>query len=85
LEETNEIVDWLYTNWDNYVAVAFLFRNDPTKTAADLGYPYLPQEVITKEIYEEYVSRLLPINLNIQGRVEDLLDQECATGVCPIR
>jgi len=48
--ETEEIVDWLDKNWDNYVAVSFLFRNDPTKTAKDLGYPYLPQEVASKHI-----------------------------------
>ena len=37
LDETNDIVDWLYDNWDSYVAVSFLFRNDPSKTAKDLG------------------------------------------------
>lgn len=85
LNETDEIVDWLDHNWDNYVAVAFLFRNDPTKTAADLGYPYLPQEVVTKEIYEEYVSKLLPVDLETSSKSIDLLDEGCDTGVCPIR
>lgn len=85
IEETEEIVKWLDHNWDNYVAVAFLFRNDPTKTAADLGYPYLPQEVVTKETYEEYVSRLLPVDLETSSKSIDLLDAECATGACPIR
>lgn len=85
LEETDEIVDWLYHNWDNYVAVSFLFRNDPSKTAADLGYPYLPQEVTTKEIYEAYVSKLLPVIVDTAGTSGDILDQDCATGVCPIR
>ena len=85
LEETEEIVDWLYNNWDNYVAVAFLFRNDPTKTAADLGYPYLPQEVTTKELYDEYVSRLKPVDLDQANSSEELLEDGCAGGVCPIR
>lgn len=61
IEETEDIVEWLYNNWDNYVAVSFLFRNDPSKTAADLGYPYLPQEVVDRETYETYVSQLLPM------------------------
>ena len=39
-----------------YVGVSFLFRNDPTKNAEDLGYAYLPQEVVTKEIYDAYVA-----------------------------
>lgn len=72
VEETDEIVDWLYHNWDSYVAVSFLFRNDPSKTAADLGHPYLPQEVTTKEIYEAYVSKLLPVILDDDPiKVED--------------
>lgn len=63
VDETDEIVDWLDKYWDSYVAVSFLFRNDPSKTAADLGYPYLPQEVTTKEIYEAYVAKLKPVVL----------------------
>jgi ribonucleoside-triphosphate reductase len=50
------IIDWIYANWDTYVGVSFLFCNDPTKTAADLGYAYLPQEVVTKETYDDYVG-----------------------------
>lgn len=83
--ETEEIVDWLYQNWDNYVAVSFLFRNDPTKTAQDLGYPYLPQEVVTKEAYEEYTSKLLPVDIDSANSFEELSDADCATGACPIR
>lgn len=66
--ETDEIVDWLYSNWDSYVAVSFLFRNDPSKTAADLGYPYLPQEVTTREIYDAYVAKLLPVTIDSQEK-----------------
>ena len=85
VEETHEIVDWLYNNWDSYVAVSFLFRNDPSKTAADLGYPYLPQEVTTKEEYERYVARLLPVDIDNANSFEELSDADCATGACPIR
>jgi ribonucleoside-triphosphate reductase len=85
VEETPEIVDWLYNNWDSYVAVSFLFRNDASKTAADLGYPYLPQEVTTKEIYEEYVAKLLPVDLEANNSFEEMQEDNCATGSCPIR
>lgn len=84
IHETEDIVNWLYNNWDSYVAVSFLFRNDPTKTAADLGYPYLPQEVVTKEMYEEYASKLLPIELDAQ-HFDTPLEDDCAGGACPIR
>lgn len=83
--ETPEIVNWIYTNWDSYVAVSFLFRNDPTKTAADLGYPYLPQEVVTKEMYEEYVTKLLPVDLETQHSLDTPLEDDCSGGACPIR
>ena len=85
VEETNDIVDWLYDNWDSYVAVSFLFRNDPSKTAKDLGYPYLPQEVTTKELYEEYVRKLYPVDIESANSFDEMLDSDCATGACPIR
>lgn len=84
INEVPEIIDWLLENWDNYVGVSFLFRNDPTKSAADLGYPYLPQEVVTKEVYDEYVSRLVPFDLD-DTKVSDSLEDECASGACPVR
>ena len=85
VDETHEIVDWLYNNWDSYVAVSFLFRNDPSKTAKDLGYPYLPQEVTTKEEYEKYVSQLREVDIDNANSFDELSDADCATGACPIR
>ncbi|MFG1227155.1 ribonucleoside-triphosphate reductase, adenosylcobalamin-dependent [Xanthobacter wiegelii] len=83
--EVPQIVEWLYENWDSYVGVSWLYRNDPTKTAQDLGYPYLPQEVVTEEVYREYVAKLQPINLDGANSFEEIQDRECATGACPIR
>lgn len=85
LNEVDSIVNWLLDNWDSYVGVSFLYRNDPTKTAKDLGYAYLPQEVVTKEVYQEYVSRLTPVEIDSVSTFEELRDIECATGACPIR
>lgn len=82
--EVPAIIDWLYENWDHYVGVSFLYRNDPTKTAEDLGYPYLPQQVVTKEVYDAYVSTLGEIIIDADG-VEGELEDACATGACPIR
>jgi len=85
--EVREIVDWLYNNWDSYVAMSFLFRNDVTKTAKDLGFAYLPQETVTEDVYNEYASRLKPVDLNGNGvGFSGLSDEaDCLTGACPIR
>ena len=83
--EVDAIIDWLLDNWDSYVGVSFLFRNDPTKTAKDLGYAYLPQEVVTKEVYDEYVARLQPVEIDKANDIDAELMDDCATGACPIR
>jgi adenosylcobalamin-dependent ribonucleoside-triphosphate reductase len=81
-EEVPAIVDWLHTNWDAYVAVSFLYRNDPTKTAADLGYAYIPQEVVTEDVFRQYESSLKPIALS---GFADAIQESCSTGACPVR
>jgi adenosylcobalamin-dependent ribonucleoside-triphosphate reductase len=85
VEEVDEIVDWLYDNWDVYVGVSFLFRADPTKSAKDLGYLYLPQEVVTKKAYDEYAAVLQPIELDKSNDIDAVLEDDCTTGACPIR
>lgn len=84
-DEIPEIIDWIHENWDTYVGVSFIYRNDPTKTAEDLGYAYLPQEVVTKETYDAYVSMLGPVDLDQTNSFDELTDEGCATGACPIR
>lgn len=93
-DEVPGIVSWLDANWDSYVGVSFLYRTDPSKTAADLGYLYLPQEVVTKETFDAYASTLRPLTGVKDGAEEmkpDVDDyevdtgSECATGACPIR
>jgi adenosylcobalamin-dependent ribonucleoside-triphosphate reductase len=83
--EVEGIVQWLYDNWDIYVGVSFLYRTDPTKTAKDLGYLYLPQEVVTEDEYNRYVATLLEVDLEDANSFEELRDEGCATGACPIR
>lgn len=84
-EEVPAIIDWLMANWDCYVGVSFIYRADPTKTAKDLGYLYLPQEVVDEQTYEAYVATLLPVSLDDANSFDEIMDQECATGACPIR
>ncbi len=83
--EIPAIIDWLQENWETYVGVSFLFRNDPTKNAEDLGYAYLPQEVVTKEVFEKYASGLKEIDYNGIEMRDDEITESCATGACPVR
>lgn len=85
VEEVPEIIDWLLENWNSYVGVSFLFRVDPTMTARDAGYLYLPQEVVTKDVYDAYVATLQPISLDSANSFDEIEDEGCATGACPIR
>jgi ribonucleoside-triphosphate reductase len=79
------IIEWILENWETYVGVSFIYRNDPTKTAADLGYAYLPQEVVTEEAYRAYANTLMPVDLTNLASTDDLSDEACTTGSCPIR
>jgi ribonucleoside-triphosphate reductase len=83
--EIDVIIDWLLANWDIYVGVSFLYRNDPTKTAKDLGYLYLPQEVVTKDTYDKYVATLLPVSLENTESFNELTMDDCSTGACPVK
>lgn len=81
--EVPSIVRWMQVNWNIFVGVSFLFRTDPTKTAKDLGYAYLPQEVVSKSTYDEYVKGLLPLDI-VDSDVE-FINDPCSTGACPVK
>jgi len=83
--EIPQIIDWLLDNWDCYVGVSFIYRTDPTKTAKDLGYLYLPQEVVDEQTYREYVATVTDVDLNNTNSFDEITDAECATGSCPIK
>ena len=68
-----------------YVSVSFLYRNDPTKLVKDLGYPYLPQEVVCKTKFDDYVKQLKEFDLDNMGIMVDDSEDDCEGGVCPIR
>ena len=85
LDEVGDIIQWLLKNWDIYVGVSFIYRADPSKTAQDLGYLYLPQEVVDKATYNKYVAELKEVDLNNTNTFEELTDMDCATGACPIK
>lgn len=84
-EEKEDIVQWLLDNWDIYVGVSFLFKNDPTVSAKDLGFNYLPQEYVTKNVFEDYEKQILPIDWDGTDFEEEYEDDGCAGGMCPVK
>jgi ribonucleoside-triphosphate reductase len=83
--EIDGIVEWLLSNWDSYVGVSFLFRADPTKSAKDLGFLYLPQSVVTRKEYEDYVALIQTLDLNQSNDIDAPIEDDCAGGFCPVR
>lgn len=85
-DEVPDIIDWLISNWENYVGVSFLYRMDASKTAMDLGYLYLPQEVTTKEAYDDYVKGLREVDFSkLKDSKDNIIEtQECSGGICPV-
>lgn len=83
--EIEDIKQWLLDNWDCYVGVSFIYRSDPTKTAKDLGYLYLPQEVVDEQTYQEYVQNLLVVDINSANSFDEIVQDDCSTGACPIK
>lgn len=83
-DEIQEIEDWLVENWDSYVGVSFILRSNPNLSAADIGYAYLPQEVVSKEVFEKYVKELSDLNADNVISTSDL-ENDCVGGSCPIR
>lgn len=85
-EERDDIVSWLLDNWDVYVGVSFLYKNDPTVSAADLGFEYLPQEYVTKGTYYDYFNQLKEIDWEGTDSEEEIdSGDECSGGFCPTK
>ena len=85
LEEVEDIIKWLLNNWDCYVGVSFIYRTDPSMTAKDLGYLYLPQEVVSEQDYNEYVKLLKLVSLDDTNSFDEIVSEDCSTGACPIK
>jgi ribonucleoside-triphosphate reductase len=76
-EELEGIRSWLATNYaTNIKSVSFLLHSEH-------GFDQAPMEEITKEAFEGLSAKVKPItSLDF---IDERLDDECATGVCPIK
>lgn len=76
-EELPEIKKYLAKNYANFhKSLSFLLHNDH-------GFKQAPYEEITKEQYDAMIAKTTPITSINDGQIG--LDDECASGACPIR
>lgn len=81
--EWDDVANWLYENFEYVVGITFLPLMDET-------YPLLPYESTTKEDYESRIKNVKPIDYELLAELDDdeeheIIDKECANGVCPVR
>lgn len=90
-KEIDEIVDAVFENWEDTVAVAWLPKY--IAKADEKPYPYMPYEAITEEEYNDrmVVHPNLTDLHNLVDQIEsgsyeyELDESDCQGGACPIR
>lgn len=86
LDEIPALAKRIKDNWHRgFIACSFLRRVDPTKTAKDYGHPYLPQEVVSDEAFEKYISKLREVDYSKLTGSFDLNEPACPGGACPVK
>jgi len=81
--EWEEVEEWLWSNWDDVVAVSFLPLDDAV-------YKLMPFEEITEEQYNELVKVTPKFNPSLLSKYEkgeefEIDSSDCSSGVCPIK
>jgi ribonucleoside-diphosphate reductase alpha chain/ribonucleoside-triphosphate reductase len=85
-DEWKSVEDYIFDNWDKFVAVSFIPLDDSF-------YQLMPYESITKEQYIELSSKVKPFDQSLLRKYEfkdmedeDLgADESCESGICSIR
>lgn len=90
-DEWNDVVEWVYENWDCVIGVSFLPKYDPEVET----YPQMPYEPCSKEVCDELKeitprfteNELIALISKYEDKYDsyDILEDACATGSCPLR
>ena len=81
--EWDEVELWVWDNWDDIVGVTFLSLDDSF-------YQLLPYEAISKEQYDDMISKIPKINLSLLKKYEtfeefELMESDCTSNGCPVK
>jgi len=82
--EWEEVEEWMWNNWDDVVAVSFI-------SLSESFYQLMPYESIDKQEYEEKSYQMKPFVASLLNKYEnpgftqDIGDESCENGVCPVR
>ena len=81
--EWDEVEQWVWDNWDDIVGVTFLSLDDSF-------YQLLPYEAISKEQYNDMISKIPKINLSLLKKYEtfeefELMESDCTSNGCPVK
>jgi ribonucleoside-diphosphate reductase alpha chain/ribonucleoside-triphosphate reductase len=82
--EWEAVEQWVWDNWDSIIGVSFLSLDESF-------YKLLPYEAIDEEEYNKRVSEMKPFIPSLISKYEveldelDVVDSDCANGICPIR
>ena len=83
-DEWQLVEDWVYSNWDDTVALSFLPLDDSF-------YQLLPYEAIDEAEYQKRVEAMKPFRPSLITKYEkeeisiDIGTDGCETGACPVR
>jgi ribonucleoside-diphosphate reductase alpha chain/ribonucleoside-triphosphate reductase len=83
--EWEDVEQWVWDNWDTIVGVTFLSLDNHI-------YPLAPYEEISEEEYNRRKAVMKPFDASLlmkyeveEAEVEDLVDDTCTSGACPVR
>ena len=82
--EWEQVEEWVWNNWDTIVAVSFVSLDDSF-------YELMPYQSISKDEYIEHSENMKNFNPSLLQKYEkvetefDIGDDECESGICPVR
>jgi hypothetical protein len=83
-KEWEEVVEWVYENWDIVIGITFISLDDSF-------YQLLPYESCSEDEYTTRKQKIKPITYSELAKHEsfelfdDVVDESCSSGVCGVR